>query len=90
MSDDQITYFICPSGHMNEELRRIEHDDGSGEWLCNTCDHRFGIWLNGGELDLGPIAITTYRPGEQPPIAFIDEEFTEVVDGSGWTQGGPI
>lgn len=53
MSETTVSLFSCPvCGLMASELyRRL--GDGGGTWHCWRCGHRFGVWLDGGELDLG-------------------------------------
>ena len=45
--------YPCPKCEliMSEMERRL--GDGGGSWHCWRCGHRFGVWLDEGELDIG-------------------------------------
>jgi Zn-finger nucleic acid-binding protein len=66
--------YVCPRGHISQELRTIKHPDGSGEWFCAGCDHCFGVWLDRGELDLGIV------PQLPDKFEFTFEEFSETIE----------
>lgn len=48
----QAWAFVCPQGHVSLSMRIVENDLG-GWYYCQDCDHRFGCYLNKGELDIG-------------------------------------
>lgn len=47
--------FACPDCGLVMSRMRVASVNGGGEWLCWDCGHRFGIWVDDGELDLGII-----------------------------------
>jgi Zn-finger nucleic acid-binding protein len=58
VSDDRLLlYGPCPTcGLVASDMeRRTEGGGASGSWRCLRCGHQYGVWLDGGELDLSII-----------------------------------
>lgn len=43
----------CPTCDLvaSDFERRV--DGNAGSWHCLRCGHQFGVWIDGGELDIG-------------------------------------
>lgn len=59
----EITLFgPCPEcGLMASYLDIRRNDDGGGSWNCLQCGYQYGVWVDGGELELGYVVHDHYE-----------------------------
>jgi hypothetical protein len=52
---DRVSLIVCPDCDlmMSETKPEQTYDPDATHWLCWRCDHRFGVMLDEGIIDLG-------------------------------------
>jgi hypothetical protein len=55
----EFAMLVCPKCDlvMNESKPEQTYHPDATHWLCWRCDHRFGVTLDDGKLDLGPTVV---------------------------------
>lgn len=86
---NDVTVFSCPEcGLWMSRMQRVacgDEDRGWTETRCWDCGHRFGVWSERGQLDLG---ITRQDPPRDNALDVFFERFTEIHNqGVYWAKG---
>lgn len=61
-------YGPCPDCGLVASATDSRPNDGGGTWNCLRCGFQYGIWLDGGELDLGLIPHDHVDLGAMPDL----------------------